>query len=110
MKRLMMTVAVLVVAGVSATGSAADKPKQVHGTGCVEPGVEARCVVLKDVKTGTLYNLLFKGPRPQIGDGVEFNGVLFEGMTMCMQGTAVEVADWAHSDSLKCGKGEAPKQ
>jgi len=62
------------------------------------------------VKTGALYNLLFKGPRPQIGDAVEFNGVLFEGMTMCMQGTPVEVSDWAHNDSLKCGKGEAPRQ
>jgi len=110
MKRLMMTLAVLVLGGASATGGAADKPKQVHGTGCVEPGVEARCVVLKDVKTGALYNLLFKGPRPQIGDAVEFNGVLFEGMTMCMQGTPVEVSDWAHNDSLKCGKGEAPRQ
>jgi hypothetical protein len=110
MKRRKMAIATMVLAGAAATGGAADKPKQVHGTGCVEPGVEARCVVLKDVKTGTLYNLLFKGPKPQIGDGVEFNGVLFEGMTMCMQGTPVEVSDWARSDSLKCSKSEAPKQ
>jgi len=80
---------------------------KVRAEGCVEPGVEAGCLVVKDVKSGKLYNVFIKKPRPEIGAGIEFTGVLHEGQTYCMQGIAVEVTTWAPKDSLKCTKGEA---
>jgi hypothetical protein len=111
MKRVLLTVAAMILAGAATAfgASPAPEPKQVRAEGCVEAGVEMRCLVLKDVKSGKLYNLLFKEPRPNIGDGIEFTGVPFDGVTNCMQGIAVKVTDWARKDSLKCSHGEASK-
>jgi hypothetical protein len=109
MKGHVCAIAAMVAAAATATAGTADKPRQAHGSGCVEPGVEARCLVLKDMRTGTLYNLLFKGSQPQIADGIEFTGVLYGGVTMCTQGVAVDVIEWARNESLKCAQGEAPK-
>jgi hypothetical protein len=111
MKRVSLAVAAMmlaVTAGASSAGPAPE-PKQVRAEGCVEAGVEMRCLVLKDVKSGKLYNLLVKEPRPNIGDGIEFTGVPFDGVTYCMQGIAVKVTDWKRKDSLKCSQTEAPK-
>ncbi|MGD0358033.1 MAG: hypothetical protein ABSA73_10530 [Terracidiphilus sp.] len=111
MKRVLLAVAALILAGVAAASGAgpAPEPKQVRAEGCVEAGVEMRCLVLKDVKSGKLYNLLVKDPRPNVGDGIEFTGVPFDGVTYCMQGIAVTVTDWTRKESLKCNQGEAPK-
>jgi hypothetical protein len=86
------------------------RPSQVSAQGCVEPGVEERCLVVKDLKSGILYNLLFKGARPAIGIGIDFTGVLFDGMTYCMQGTPVQVTAWTRNDSLKCSLVQTPSQ
>jgi len=101
---------VLTLLTTSAWAGPEPKAKEVRGEGCVEPGVEARCLVLRDLKSGKLYNLLGKDPRPAPGEGIEFTGVLFDGMTYCMQGTAVEVTAWTHKDSVKCTQGAAPKK
>jgi hypothetical protein len=85
-----------------------EKPPQIRGEGCVEPGVEARCLVVKDVRSGELFNLFVKGVQPAIGSGIEFVGAPHHGMTTCTQGTAVDVLTWAHRD-LKCTQGTAPK-
>jgi hypothetical protein len=100
---------ILAGAATTSTASPAPEPKQVRAAGCVEAGVEMRCLVLKDVKSGKLYNLLVKEPRPKIGEGIEFTGMPFDGVTYCMQGIAVKVADWTRKDSLKCSQSEAPK-
>lgn len=87
------------------------QPKTVmHAEGCVQAGVEARCLVLTDLKSGHLYSLLFKADRPPVGLGIEFSGVLHPGPTACMQGTAVEVTSWAHKASIKCSPGQAGKR
>jgi hypothetical protein len=111
MKRVSLAVAAMMLAGAAAASGAGPtpEPKQVIAEGCVEAGVEMRCLVLKDVKSGKLYNLLVKEPRPNIGDGIEFTGVPFDGITYCMQGIAVKVTDWKRKESLKCSQGEAPK-
>jgi hypothetical protein len=79
----------------------------VRAEGCVRAGVEPRCILLRDVKTGHLYNLLFKAAPPPVGLGIEFTGVLHSGPTHCMQGTAVEVLSWAHKASIQCAPGQA---
>jgi hypothetical protein len=97
----------------AATASGAgpvSKSNVVRGEGCVEAGIEMRCLVVKDVKSGKLYNLMVREPKPIIGDGIEFTGVPFDGVTYCMQGIALKVTDWARKDSLKCSNSEAPKQ
>jgi hypothetical protein len=87
----------------------AQQPKTVHGQGCVEAGVEAGCLVVKDIRSGTVYNLLVKGVRPSLGLGIDFTGVEHEGTTMCMQGIAVDVTAWKHVDSIKCAPGHPAK-
>lgn len=81
----------------------------VHGEGCVQAGVEAHCLVLRDLKTGHSYDLLFKAERPPVGMGIEFTGVLHPGPTACMQGAAVDVTQWTHKASIKCSPGQAGK-
>ena len=70
-----------------------DKP--ISGAGCVQPGVEAGCVVLRDAKTNTLYNLYFSGKRPETGTGIHFEGTRLGGVTSCMQGEAIKVTEWS---------------
>lgn len=78
-------------AGQTKKGKSAPAGKTVTGSGCVEAGVEAGCLVLKDTKTGTLYNLFFQGTPPAINTAIRFTGTLHEGPTTCQQGTPVDV-------------------
>ena len=100
-------VTAVVVLGTSALGLA-QKPEHIHGEGCVEPGADARCLVVKDVRNGTQFDLFFKGVQPAIGSGIEFVGVPHHGVTICTQGVPVDIERWAHRD-LKCTEGTAPK-
>jgi hypothetical protein len=89
--------------------SAAQEPKPVKGQGCVAAGAEASCLVVKDMKTGVLYDLFFKGTKPAVGTGIDFTGVPRDMMTTCMQGKPLEVSSWSRVDSLKCPSNEALK-
>jgi hypothetical protein len=102
----------LALAGPAVSAGAASAPdaKQVKAKGCVEAGVEASCLVVKDAESGKLYNLLIKGAKPVVGTGIEFTGVPFDGMTTCMQGSPVKVTTWARKDSLKCSPGKVQAQ
>ena len=84
------------------------KPQRIRGMGCVEPGVETSCLVVKDIRTGALFELFVKGVQPAMGTGIEFIGNPHQGVTTCIQGTAVDVQTWVHRD-LKCTQGTAPK-
>lgn len=84
------------------------KHQQIRGEGCVEPGAETRCMVVKDIRTGALFELLFKGVPPALDSGIEFSGVPHQGVTTCNQGTPLDVLNWVHKD-LKCTEGTAPK-
>jgi hypothetical protein len=78
----------------SQQAQAGDAKKTVSAAGCVQAGVEAGCLVLKDGKTNTLYNLFFTGKAPVIDTAISFDGELRGGVTACMQGTAVTVTKW----------------
>ena len=109
----MRLLAVAAIAGTLASSEIAysgppAKPPLIRGEGRVEPGVEARCLIVKDVRSGVQFDLFVKGVQPEIGSGIEFVGVPHNGMTTCMQGTAVDVQAWAHRN-LKCTQGTAPK-
>jgi len=108
MKRTML--AAIALLGILVTAAAAaQEPKPVKGQGCVAAGVEASCLVVKDVKTGVLYNLFFKGTKPGVGTGIDFTGVPRDMMTICMQGTPLEVSNWSRVDALECSSSPAPK-
>jgi hypothetical protein len=92
----------LVLAALPAIAAPTQKPPKVHGEGCVEPGAEAHCFVVRDLKTGNLYNLMIKGMQPEIGSGIEFTGLPHNGVTTCMQGTAIDVQTWTRKTTLKC--------
>lgn len=94
MKLAAIAVAALLLAGVAAgqkKSKAEPAGKTITGSGCVEAGVEAGCLVLKDTKTGTLYNLFFKSNPPAINTAIRFTGTQHDGPTTCMQGTPVDV-------------------
>lgn len=96
----------------AATVSAAPKKeakKQIHGEGCVTVGVQPHCLMVRDLKSGRVYDLLFKGAPAPAGIGIEFTGVPHHGPTACMQGIPVDVTVWAHKKSLKCTPGQAGK-
>ncbi|UWZ85632.1 hypothetical protein [Occallatibacter riparius] len=86
------------------------EPKKVHGEGCVEAGVEPRCLVVRDVRAGKLYNIIVGDPRPTPGEGIEFTGTLRPGANVCMQGAAIEVERWARKDTIKCRHTPAPRK
>ncbi len=66
--------AALALAAAAAISEAlAPNPNQVHAQGCVERGAETHCLVVKDIKSGILYNLLIKGEQPQPGNGNRFH-------------------------------------
>ena len=108
MKRTVFTAIALLGILLSAA-AVAQEPKPVKGQGCVAAGVEASCLVVKDVKTGVLYNLFFTGTKPAVGTGIEFTGIPRDVMTTCMQGTPLEVSNWSRVDALKCSSSPAPK-
>jgi hypothetical protein len=75
--------------------------KNLSGYGCVTAGVEAGCLMLTDTKTQTVYNLYCRGKKPKVGTAIRFSGTPHDGMTMCMQGTAVNVTSWFQL-KMKC--------
>jgi len=112
MKFAALAIAALLFAwSAPSVAAAPQKPAvQVRGQGCVESGVEAGCLVLKDLKTGSLYNLFVKGMHPAIGDGIEFVGVPHNGPATCMQGLPVDIVSWARKDSIRCRPAHANKK
>lgn len=70
-------------------------PGTISASGCVEGGVEAGCLVLRETETKTLYNLLFAGKKPVIGTVIHFTGKKHDGPTTCMQGEPVHVEEWS---------------
>ena len=90
---------------------AADPPKSgatntLTGAGCISKGVESGCLILKDLNQKKVYNVFFKGKKPGIDTAISFQGQVHSGMTMCMQGTAVDVTQW-HQIKLHCPEEEA---
>jgi len=81
------------VAPASVTPSVADEPIKV--TGCVAPGVEAKCLVLRTTTSKT-YDITAAKPAPAPGTFGEVDGTLkTEGVTTCQQGPAINPATWA---------------
>ncbi|HEY1579809.1 MAG TPA: hypothetical protein VGF82_22310 [Terracidiphilus sp.] len=105
--RFMATAAIIIVFNCSSF-AAPPKLQQIHGEGCVEPGADARCLVVKDVRSGAQFDLFVKGVQPAIGSGIEFLGVPHHGVTICTQGIPVDVERWVHRD-LKCTQATAPR-
>jgi hypothetical protein len=108
MKGTIFAAMALLAAAATASAGQVSEAKPVHGQGCVQAGVEMSCLVVTDVKSGVLYNLIIKkGARPDVGTGIDFTGVPFNGMSICMQGAIIEVTNWTRDTSLKCA---APAQ
>src|SRR4029450_135849 len=85
-------------------------PNTVTGAGCIRKGVEAGCLILKDLNQKTEYNVFFKGKKPNVDTAISFQGQVHSGLTTCMQGSAVDVTKW-HQIRLHCPQEEAsPKK
>ena len=112
MQRLVLSsVAMILALSVPSTFAASPpKPVPVRGQGCVATGIEARCLIVRDLNSGKLYNLTFRGMPPAIGEGIEFEGLPHQGPSACMQGVGLDVLSWSPRDSLKCKQKDAHKK
>ena len=102
MKHVILVLAMLTAGLAAATDHQPAVAKTVRAEGCVEHGVETGCLVVKDLKSGVLYNIRVKSQRPEVGTGIEFTGTPSEGLSYCMQGIAVDVEKWVPKSSLRC--------
>jgi hypothetical protein len=96
----------MALAGVATAAAAAppEKTNEVHAQGCVQAAAEGRCIVLKDVESGKIYNLFIKGAGPDVGTGIAFTGTPYNGESVCRQGEPVQVTNWTRKDYMKCAK------
>jgi hypothetical protein len=86
------------VAPAFVTPSVADEPIKV--TGCVAPGVEAKCLVLRTA-TGKTYDITAAKPAPAPGSYGDVDGTLkSEGVTSCQQGPAINPATWTEKGKV----------
>jgi len=86
-------------------GSAQDS-KEVRAKDCVEPGVEARCLMVKDVKSGKLYNVSSKNRgRDRYGS----NSPLYRRWSNLLHAGHRRAGDQVGSQGwLKCSRGRNP--
>ena len=107
--RFFLLATAIIPSSISAQLKPSQPGKQIIGRGCVEPGVEAKCLVVRDAKSNVLYNPIFdSGNEPQVGAAIRFEGTPHQGPTTCMQGTAVKVTKWTPIQ-MKCEKPKDPQ-
>jgi hypothetical protein len=87
----------------------ATTPVIVKGRGCVEPGVQKGCLVLRDSKTKKMFNLFFKGTSAAVHTAISFEATENNNSNICMQGQAVDVTKWTQLKML-CPKPAATAQ
>jgi hypothetical protein len=113
MKKSASAVLILVLGFITVTATAtmaqdqAAKPaaKPVKVTGCVMPGKEEGCLVLKK-SSGLEYSLHFDpANKPKPGTAVTLEGTKMD-VDTCMQGNPVKVTKWTPSPA-HCPKLEA---
>jgi hypothetical protein len=92
------SLALACVAPVFVTPSLADEPIKV--TGCVAPGVEAKCLVLRTI-AGKTYDITAAKPAPTPGSYGDIDGTLkTDGVTTCQQGPAINPATWTEKGKV----------
>ena len=100
--RTALAIALLLVPAVSGFAGAPQKPVPVRGQGCVTAGVAAHCLLVRDLRNGKLYDLVFRGLQPSVGLGIDFVGVPRTGAHTCLQGLPLDVTSWSRNNTLKC--------
>lgn len=83
-------------------GAAPAFAQEIRATGCLMPGVESGCMILK-ASDGTLYNVTSASPKPDIAQRLAISVIAkkFDGATTCMQGTALTDIHWAYT-KMRC--------
>jgi hypothetical protein len=100
MQKLLVTglLSLAFVTAAFTTPSLADEPIKV--TGCVAPGVEAKCLVLRTT-TGKTYDITAAKPAPTPGSYSDVDGTLkTDGVTTCQQGPAINPATWTEKSKV----------
>jgi hypothetical protein len=88
----MRIAAVLAAGSFAVSAAAAPKDVVVPFSGCTMPGVEAGCLLVKNGKR--IYNISSAKPRPNLYRTIAGHGVVSNGVTTCMQGTALSDVRW----------------
>ena len=105
----LMFLLMLVTSGLGQSGQKSETSggAVIKATGCVKPGVEGGCLILRDGQTKKVYNLLFSpsDKKPDVEMVISFEGRPHQGPTICMQGVPVDVAKWTQL-KMKCPNNE----
>ena len=90
-----LLVLLMSVAGAMSSAAA----QTVHVLGCVKPGVELGCLIITDRHTGKSYEIGSAVPRPDPGRNlvIELKGQVFQGASLCMQGTILKNVTWSYT-------------
>src|SRR2546426_228862 len=107
LQRIVLVVLSLAFVGFQATSGLAQEQKKkaksetVKGSGCVRPGVEAGCLVLKDFNDAKKqYSLHFPpDKKPDPGTAISFEGTKLDS-DICMQGLPVTVTKWTRLKTI----------
>src|ERR1700721_4358849 len=90
----LLSICACVIGYSSSLSHAADSKSLVHGSGCVEPGVETTCLIVHDLKTGDNFNLFFNAAPPKVDSAISFEGTIDNNPNICMQGKPIDVTKW----------------
>jgi len=93
MKRNMLILAIAILASILPAQDKKKEVRDVKAIGCVRPGVEGGCLLLKTLDGKTTYNI-FARPRPEAGIVISIEGTDFRGVTSCMEGIPLMVTKW----------------
>ncbi|GEM_PF-1794260 len=82
--------------------------KSITVTGCVQQGVEAKCLILRTF-AGKTYNVTAAKPTPTPGTYGTVKGTLkSDGVDTCQQGPIIDPASWSMRGKF-CPKARRPK-
>jgi hypothetical protein len=78
--------------------------EEVVVSGCVEQGVEGRCLILRS--GNKVYDITAASPRPQVGTYGVVSGSVSHNPAICMQGTRLSPAKWKEDKTRSCSGGK----
>lgn len=66
----------------------------VKGVGCVEPGIEGGCLVIRDTTSKVTYDVFFKGTAPRVDTAISFEGVPNNNPNICNSNQPLQITKW----------------
>jgi hypothetical protein len=76
----------------AAAAEAQRQPPRIHFNGCVRPGVEHGCLIVRSGQV--LFDVTAARPRPGLNRWIAGDGIRDNGMSTCQQGVRLRAIHW----------------